>query len=82
MVLEAARLIDFVKEAFGAIEALRKAGSANGIHVELRIGDSVLTIGAETAAMPATPVIQMIPVAPVAVVAGVGRQCLRRSTSP
>ena len=41
----AAELVDFVKEAFGAIEALRATGSAGGLHCELTIGDSKLFIG-------------------------------------
>src|SRR5438270_10798516 len=45
MVQEAAQLIDFVKQAFGATELMRTTGSAGGIHAEVRIGDSVVMIG-------------------------------------
>jgi len=45
MVREAAKLIDFVKEAFAAIELFRGTGSAGGIHAEVRIGDSMVMIG-------------------------------------
>ncbi len=41
----AVELVDFVKEAFGAIEAFRATGSAGGLHCELTIGDSKLFIG-------------------------------------
>jgi PhnB protein len=45
MVQEAAKLIDFVKQAFGAAELLRTTGSAGGIHAEVRIGDSMVMMG-------------------------------------
>ena len=45
MVQEAAQLIDFVKQAFGATELMRTTGSAGGIHAEVRIGDSMVMIG-------------------------------------
>lgn len=45
MVREAARLLDFVKQAFGATELLRTTGSAGGMHAEVRIGDSMVMIG-------------------------------------
>ncbi len=45
MVREAAKLIDFVKEAFAATELFRGTGSAGSIHAELRIGDSMVMIG-------------------------------------
>ena len=41
----AVELIDFVKEAFGAVESFRATGSAGGLHCEVRIGDSVTMIG-------------------------------------
>ena len=47
IVPEAAELIDFVKQAFGAEELLRAAGSAGGIHAEVRIDDSMVMIGEE-----------------------------------
>ncbi len=43
----AARLVDFVKDAFGAEESLRSTGSLGGIHAEVRIGDSVVMIGGD-----------------------------------
>ena len=42
---DAASLIDFVKQAFEAIEHFRGTGSAGGIHAELKIGDSMVMIG-------------------------------------
>ena len=38
-------LIDFVKNAFGAEEKFRSAGSAGGRHAEVRLGDSMIMIG-------------------------------------
>ena len=49
IVQEAARLIDFVKEAFGATEHFRGTGSAGGIHAEVQIGDSMVMIGGDGA---------------------------------
>src|SRR5215470_1946414 len=40
-----AELIDFVTQAFGAIEHFRATGSAGGMHAELSIGDSIVMIG-------------------------------------
>lgn len=45
MVQQAASLIDFVKQAFGATELFRGTGTAGGIHAEVIIGDSMLMIG-------------------------------------
>src|SRR5581483_9018767 len=45
VVNEAAKLIDFVKQAFGAEEMFRTIGSAGGIHCECRLGDSMLMLG-------------------------------------
>lgn len=45
VVPDAAALIDFVKQAFGAEEKFRAIGSAGGIHCEVRVGDSMLMIG-------------------------------------
>jgi PhnB protein len=42
---DAAGLIDFVKQAFGAEENFRSIGGAGGIHAEVRVGDSMLMIG-------------------------------------
>ena len=42
---EAAGLIDFVKQAFGAEETFRTIGGAGGIHAEMRVGDSMLMMG-------------------------------------
>src|ERR1043166_6564097 len=36
----AVELIDFVKQAFGAVENFRSTGSAGGLHCEVKIGDS------------------------------------------
>lgn len=41
----AVELIDFVKQAFGAVESFRTTGSAGGLHCEVRIDDSVVMIG-------------------------------------
>ena len=41
----AVELVDFVKEAFEAVEAFRTTGSAGGLHCELTIGDSKVFIG-------------------------------------
>ena len=41
----AVELVDFVKQAFGAVEAFRSTGSAGGLHCEVKIGDSVVMIG-------------------------------------
>lgn len=45
IVNQAAELIDFVKQVFGAEEQFRSTGSAGGIHCEVRLGDSMLMIG-------------------------------------
>jgi uncharacterized glyoxalase superfamily protein PhnB len=45
VVNEAAELIDFVKQVFGAEEQFRAIGSAGGIHCEMRLGDSMVMIG-------------------------------------
>jgi PhnB protein len=42
---DAALLIDFLKQTFGAEETFRAIGSAGGIHAEVRIGDSMLMLG-------------------------------------
>ena len=42
---DAAGLIDFVKQTFGAEEKFRAIGSAGGIHSEVRLGDSMLMMG-------------------------------------
>lgn len=43
IVKPAVELVDFVKQAFGAVEALR-FGSASGLHCEVKIGDSTVLI--------------------------------------
>ena len=55
MVPQAADLIDFVKQAFGATELFLGTGSAGGIHAEVKIGNSMLMIGgaSNTEPMPA-----------------------------
>lgn len=55
IVREAAELIDFVKEAFGAEERFRTIGSAGGIHAEVKIGDSMVMIGGGRGAWQGTP---------------------------
>ena len=42
---DAAGLIDFVKQTFGAEETFRAVGSAGGIHAEVLLGDSMLMLG-------------------------------------
>jgi PhnB protein len=44
-VRRAAELVDFVKQAFGAVEIYRGTGSAGGLHAEVRIGNSMVMIG-------------------------------------
>ena len=41
----AVELVDFVKQAFGAVESFRATGSAGGLHCEVKIGDSIVMIG-------------------------------------
>ena len=41
----AAALIDFVKQTFGAEETFRSIGGQGGIHAEVRLGDSMMMIG-------------------------------------
>lgn len=41
----AVELVDFVKQAFGAVEVFRTSGSAGGLHCEVKIGDSMVMIG-------------------------------------
>ena len=45
IVKPADELVDFVKQAFGAVESFRATGSAGGLHCEVKIGDSVVMIG-------------------------------------
>ena len=45
MVRKADELVDFLKQAFGATELFRATGSAGGLHIEVRIGDSMVMIG-------------------------------------
>jgi PhnB protein len=42
---DAAALLDFVRDTFGAEERFRTIGSAGGIHAETQIGDSMLMVG-------------------------------------
>ena len=44
-VQQPAELIDFLSEAFDAIEHFRATGTAGGMHAELSIGDSIVMIG-------------------------------------
>lgn len=41
----AVELVDFVKQAFGAVESFRATGSAGGLHCEVKIDDSIVMIG-------------------------------------
>jgi PhnB protein len=45
IVKPALELVDFVKQAFGAVESFRTTGSAGGLHCEVKIGDSMVMIG-------------------------------------
>ena len=45
VVHQAAELIEFVKQVFGAEELFRTTGGAGGIHCEVKIGNSILMIG-------------------------------------
>jgi PhnB protein len=45
IVKPAVELVDFVKQAFGAVESFRSTGSAGGLHCEVKIGDSIVIIG-------------------------------------
>ena len=45
IVKPAVELIDFVTQAFGAVESFRTTGSAGGLHCEVKIGDSMVMIG-------------------------------------
>jgi uncharacterized glyoxalase superfamily protein PhnB len=45
IVKPAVELVDFAKQAFGAVESFRTTGSAGGLHCEVKIGDSVVMIG-------------------------------------
>ena len=45
IVKPAVELLDFVKQAFGAVESFRTTGSAGGLHCEVKIGDSMVMIG-------------------------------------
>jgi PhnB protein len=45
MVRGADQLIDFVKQAFGAVELYRTTGTAGGLHAEVQIGTSRIMIG-------------------------------------
>ncbi|HXM23979.1 MAG TPA: VOC family protein [Terriglobales bacterium] len=38
-------LLEFAKQAFGAVETFRAVGTAGGLHGEVRIGDSMLMMG-------------------------------------
>lgn len=45
MVPDADGLVEFMSRAFGATEVFRARGSAGGMHVEVRVGDSMVMIG-------------------------------------
>ena len=38
-------MVEFARKAFGATEIFRTRGEAGGLHVEIRIGDSMVMIG-------------------------------------
>ena len=42
---QAHEMVEFVKQAFGAVERVRTTGAAGGLHAEVRIGDSTLMLG-------------------------------------
>lgn len=44
-VARAEELLDFMKQAFSAVETFRTIGSAGGLHAEITIGDSRLMVG-------------------------------------
>jgi PhnB protein len=53
---DAAKAIDFYKEAFGATEVMRMPGPGGSVaHAELRIGDSVIFVSDEFPGMSAAP---------------------------
>jgi len=41
----AVEVVEFAKQAFGAVETFRTTGSAGGLHCEVKIGDSMVMIG-------------------------------------
>jgi len=45
MAREIDTLVEFVKQAFGASETFRAPGGSGGVHVEVRIGDSMVMLG-------------------------------------
>jgi PhnB protein len=52
IIKDASRAIEFYKKAFGAVEVLRLPGPDGKVaHAEIKIGDSLLMIGEESAAM-------------------------------
>jgi len=44
-VSDADALVGFIGRAFGATEVFRARGSAGGMHIEVRVGDSMVMIG-------------------------------------
>lgn len=52
VVPEPTKLIDFVTQAFGAVETFRTTGEAGGMHAEVRIGDSMVMIGGSPNSQP------------------------------
>ena len=52
-------LVDFTKQAFGAVETFRVAMGPNRYHIEIRIGDSMVMIGGAPDAMPVTAMLYM-----------------------
>ena len=45
MVRDAAKLMDFMERAFGAVKVVSTATPKGGLHAEMRIGDSIVMIG-------------------------------------
>ena len=49
---DAEGLVNFVKQAFEATETFRTTGAAGGLHVEVRLGDSMVMIGGASGVEP------------------------------
>jgi PhnB protein len=59
---DAARAIQFYKDAFGAVERLRMASPDGRVnHAELQIGDSIIFMGDEFPGMTAAPAADLLP---------------------
>lgn len=51
--------VNFLKQAFGAEEVLRMAGGSGGMHVEVRIGDSIVMMGGGAGVAPVPAAIHL-----------------------